>query len=105
MYAPKLRFMTDDERWAEGFAYRIDVKADAALAEIKAMADKARSDLCPVVVKSVPKDDRLYNLQRMLMDNSRGYQHQFADMQNLGMNGGVLGTIGGLKALGNPFGY
>jgi hypothetical protein len=45
MYAPKLLPMTKDERWAIGFAHRVDHKADEALAEIKRMADKARTDL------------------------------------------------------------
>jgi hypothetical protein len=45
MYAPRLQSLSKDERWALGFAHRVDRRADAALAEIRSMADKARTDL------------------------------------------------------------
>jgi hypothetical protein len=47
MYAPKLRDMTKEERWQEGFAYRIDSKCDALQEEISDLFRKAKMELGP----------------------------------------------------------
>jgi len=47
MYAPKLLPYTAEERRTMGLHHRIDRMAEEALAEIKAMANKARREIMP----------------------------------------------------------
>ena len=116
MYAPKLRFMTDDERWFEGFCYRIDVQADAALAEIKVMADKAREALPAEKPKSFHGLDWLSNLHLSGLQNvhwqplrgqqamSGGELHEMMRRQMEGLRPAQPGLYSGLLGgMGNIF--
>lgn len=88
MYAPKMLAYSREERQALGLAHRIDTAADAALAEIKAMADKAREDLG--LLEPAPKErtdfENLYAaVQQYLAPGYANYleQHRALGMVNL----------------------
>lgn len=95
MYAPKLQPLTSDERWLLGMNYRIDRMADEAMAEIKAMADKAREALQPPEKPADILGASLRDLMRAqcpyygTQQAALGFQHQInaAMQQNLGMYG------------------
>lgn len=114
MYAPKLRMMTDDERWAEGFAHRVDTKFDALLKETMEEFAKLRQELLPPIAVSVEWDHHYSDLQKFLAD--LGYRdvrmgqqqamHNPYGTHNLGMEGApgfglglgnILGAYGSLK--------
>lgn len=115
MYAPKLRDMTVEERWAEGFAYRINDKAEQIAAEIKAMVQKARLDLGliqPVTAGSIDKpplqnpwdglralgQDEIYARHLAQMQMATNVPNPWgqlggASLQNLGMAGVGAGAV------------
>jgi hypothetical protein len=113
MYAPKLLPYTAEERWQMGFNHRIDRMADEALAEIKAMADKARDEFKPPVA-SVPYDYSMDGLRALLHQQyypsaERLRQQQMA-MQNVYPDGAYLYRGDPApnpfisRLIGNPFG-
>ena len=112
MYAPKLRFMTDDERWAEGFAHRIDTKAAEIQKEITELFTKAKAEFAPPMT-SAQYDTTFDDLLATIAKNdywAKGqleWQREMArGMQNIYPQGaynsgaGLLGNLG--MAGGNP---
>jgi hypothetical protein len=110
MYAPKLRDMTADERWAEGFAYRIDTRADEIKAEIAQMVKKARVELG--LMEAVTPTERYIDvgiyqsgnaLDALYWAQAQGMRHispttqAACGMTNIGLIGSAWGGI-------NPFG-